>query len=81
MSKIKDLIIDMQNQFDDTDYQYKDFLKKVCNNCNEKEKEDGENHCKFCMRNYMKGGRAINIHKPLHKSLDLMEQRGLQYDI
>lgn len=56
-----------------------EYKATMCPDCDERRKEEGENHCKFCMRNYMKGGRVINIQRPLHRSLDLMDLRG-QYE-
>lgn len=78
---MSDYIIDQQNEFDDTDYQYAEYLKTLCEDCNENKKDEGETDCKFCARKKMKGGRFTNVSKPLHRSLDLMDNRGLQYDI
>lgn len=63
---------------DDTDYGYEQYAK-LCNKCHLREKESGEEDCKFCFRK----GRVTgfrNVAKPLHNSLDLMDQRGLQYE-
>ena len=83
---MSDYIIDQQNVFDDSDFLYEEYLKTqgglgLCKECNYNKKDEGHDDCKFCARKKMKGGRVMNISKPLHRSLDLMEQRDLQYDV
>ena len=63
---------------DDTDYQYEQYLK-LCTTCHKREKSEGEQDCNFCFRKGKVAG-INNVPKPKWNSLDLMDQRGLQYE-
>ncbi len=56
-----------------------EYEATMCPTCDTHKKEDGENECKFCWRIGKFASSIINGSKPLHRSLDLMDQRG-QYE-
>lgn len=49
---MSDLIIDQQNEFDDSDFRYEEFLKtaNLCTDCRYHEKAHDTELCKFCLR-------------------------------
>ena len=69
---------EIEKVIDDTDYQYQEYLK-LCTTCHKRDKEVGEQDCKFCFRKGRVAGFR-NVAKPLWNSKDLMDQRGLQYE-
>lgn len=52
-----------------------EYKATMCPICDERQKDTGENECKFCYRIGKTVSSFINTSTPLHKVLDIMEYK------